>query len=93
VDRRIIRIIADTPELAVVQIQLAPLLQRQRASIDAAEDADLNTTIDGPIQWSTERNELDVYPDLSGISLYFRDPAGNSVELVTPGVWGLPSGW
>jgi catechol 2,3-dioxygenase-like lactoylglutathione lyase family enzyme len=28
-----------------------------------------------------------------GRSLYFRDPAGNSVELVTPGVWGLPSGW
>ena len=28
-----------------------------------------------------------------GKSLYFRDPAGNSVELVTPGVWGLPVGW
>jgi catechol 2,3-dioxygenase-like lactoylglutathione lyase family enzyme len=28
-----------------------------------------------------------------GKSLYFRDPAGNSVELVTPGVWGLPAGW
>jgi catechol 2,3-dioxygenase-like lactoylglutathione lyase family enzyme len=28
-----------------------------------------------------------------GKSLYFRDPAGNSVELVTPGVWDLPSGW
>ncbi len=28
-----------------------------------------------------------------GKFLYFRDPAGNSVELVTPGVWGLPSGW
>jgi catechol 2,3-dioxygenase-like lactoylglutathione lyase family enzyme len=28
-----------------------------------------------------------------GKSLYFRDPSGNSVELVTPGVWGLPSGW
>jgi catechol 2,3-dioxygenase-like lactoylglutathione lyase family enzyme len=26
-------------------------------------------------------------------SLYFRDPAGNAVELVTPGLWGLPSGW
>lgn len=25
-----------------------------------------------------------------GRSLYFRDPAGNSVELATPGVWGLP---
>jgi catechol 2,3-dioxygenase-like lactoylglutathione lyase family enzyme len=28
-----------------------------------------------------------------GRSLYFRDPAGNSIELITPGVWGLPSGW
>jgi catechol 2,3-dioxygenase-like lactoylglutathione lyase family enzyme len=28
-----------------------------------------------------------------GHSLYFRDPAGNSVELLTPGVWGLPAGW
>jgi catechol 2,3-dioxygenase-like lactoylglutathione lyase family enzyme len=28
-----------------------------------------------------------------GRSLYFRDPAGNSVELITPGVWGLPGGW
>ena len=27
-----------------------------------------------------------------GKSIYFRDPAGNSVELITPGVWGLPSG-
>lgn len=30
---------------------------------------------------------------LGGQSLYFRDPAGNSVELVTPGVWGTPAGW
>jgi len=28
-----------------------------------------------------------------GKSLYFRDPAGNSVELITPGVWRMPSGW
>jgi catechol 2,3-dioxygenase-like lactoylglutathione lyase family enzyme len=28
-----------------------------------------------------------------GRSLYFRDPAGNSVELITPGLWGLPNGW
>jgi catechol 2,3-dioxygenase-like lactoylglutathione lyase family enzyme len=25
-----------------------------------------------------------------GVSLYFRDPAGNSVELTTPKTWGLP---
>ena len=30
---------------------------------------------------------------LGGHSLYFRDPAGNSVELVTPGVWGTSAGW
>ena len=28
-----------------------------------------------------------------GKSIYFRDPAGNSVELITPGVWELPNGW
>jgi catechol 2,3-dioxygenase-like lactoylglutathione lyase family enzyme len=28
-----------------------------------------------------------------GKSIYFRDPAGNLAELVTPGVWGLPTGW
>ena len=28
-----------------------------------------------------------------GHSLYFRDPAGNSIELITPRVWGTPSGW
>lgn len=28
-----------------------------------------------------------------GRSLYVRDPAGNSLELVTPGLWGLASGW
>ena len=28
-----------------------------------------------------------------GRSLYFRDPSGNSLELVTPGLWGLPGGW
>jgi catechol 2,3-dioxygenase-like lactoylglutathione lyase family enzyme len=25
-----------------------------------------------------------------GRSLYFRDPAGNSLELTTPAIWGLP---
>jgi catechol 2,3-dioxygenase-like lactoylglutathione lyase family enzyme len=28
-----------------------------------------------------------------GRSLYFRDPAGNLVELVTPGIWGTQAGW
>ncbi|HVS38959.1 MAG TPA: VOC family protein [Gemmataceae bacterium] len=26
-------------------------------------------------------------------SIYFRDPAGNSVEIMTPGLWGLVDGW
>jgi catechol 2,3-dioxygenase-like lactoylglutathione lyase family enzyme len=37
--------------------------------------------------------EREVHWPRGGVSLYFRDPAGNSVELVTPGCWGLPSGW
>ena len=37
--------------------------------------------------------EKEVDWPLGGHSLYFRDPAGNSLELVTPGCWGLPSGW
>jgi catechol 2,3-dioxygenase-like lactoylglutathione lyase family enzyme len=28
-----------------------------------------------------------------GKSLYLRDADGNLVELITPGIWGLPSGW
>lgn len=27
-----------------------------------------------------------------GLSVYFRDPAGNSLELATPATWGLPDG-
>lgn len=37
--------------------------------------------------------EKEVQWPRGGRSLYFRDPAGNSVELITPGCWGLPSGW
>jgi catechol 2,3-dioxygenase-like lactoylglutathione lyase family enzyme len=37
--------------------------------------------------------EKEVQWPRGGHSLYFRDPAGNSVEVLTPGVWGLPSGW
>lgn len=37
--------------------------------------------------------EKEIHWPRGGRSLYFRDPAGNSAELVTPGCWGLPSGW
>jgi catechol 2,3-dioxygenase-like lactoylglutathione lyase family enzyme len=37
--------------------------------------------------------EKEVQWPSGGKSLYFRDPAGNLVELVTPRIWGLPSGW
>jgi catechol 2,3-dioxygenase-like lactoylglutathione lyase family enzyme len=39
------------------------------------------------------RIEQEVEWERGGRSLYFRDPAGNLVEILTPGVWGLPSGW
>ena len=34
--------------------------------------------------------EVDLAWPGGGHSLYFRDPAGNSVEIVTPDIWGLP---
>jgi catechol 2,3-dioxygenase-like lactoylglutathione lyase family enzyme len=37
--------------------------------------------------------EKEVHWPRGGTSLYFRDPAGNAVELLTPGLWGLPAGW
>ncbi len=37
--------------------------------------------------------ETEIKWPAGGRSIYFRDPAGNSVELITPGVWRLPSGW
>lgn len=37
--------------------------------------------------------EQEVRWPAGGQSVYFRDPAGNAVELLTPGVWGLPAGW
>jgi len=39
-------------------------------------------TIEQEVQWPR-----------GGHSLYFRDPAGNLVELITPGIWGTPAGW
>ena len=47
-------------------------------------------------QWLTD-NRIAIEKEVSwprgGASIYFRDPAGNSVELVTPGLWGTPAGW
>jgi catechol 2,3-dioxygenase-like lactoylglutathione lyase family enzyme len=37
--------------------------------------------------------EREVTWPLGGKSIYFRDPAGNLGELITPGVWGTPAGW
>jgi len=46
--------------------------------------------------WLAE-NEVPIETELrwpaGGTSIYVRDPAGNSVELLTPGVWGTPAGW
>lgn len=38
--------------------------------------ADCGVGIEAEVQWE------------DGHSIYFRDPAGNSVELATPGIWG-----
>ena len=46
--------------------------------------------------WLMDRGvaiEKEVTWPSGGSSIYFRDPAGNSVELVTPGTWGTPAGW
>jgi SAM-dependent methyltransferase len=37
--------------------------------------------------------EREIHWPLGGKSMYFRDPAGNLGELITPGVWGTPAGW
>jgi catechol 2,3-dioxygenase-like lactoylglutathione lyase family enzyme len=41
--------------------------------------ADLGATTEAEVEWPG-----------GGCSLYLRDPAGNSVELATPSIWGLP---
>jgi catechol 2,3-dioxygenase-like lactoylglutathione lyase family enzyme len=56
-------------------------------------DADALDAWRRKLQESGVAIEQEVEWPRGGRSIYFRDPAGNSVELVTPGVWGLPSGW
>jgi catechol 2,3-dioxygenase-like lactoylglutathione lyase family enzyme len=34
--------------------------------------------------------EREIQWPAGGRSIYFRDPAGNSVEIATPAVWGIP---
>ncbi|HUX85980.1 MAG TPA: VOC family protein [Chloroflexota bacterium] len=36
------------------------------------------------------RIEKEITWPSGGQSIYFRDPAGNSLELATPSIWGLP---
>jgi catechol 2,3-dioxygenase-like lactoylglutathione lyase family enzyme len=45
-----------------------------RARLEAA-----GVEIESDFQW----------PDGKGRSIYFRDPAGNSLEFADPGIWGL----
>lgn len=56
----------------------------EQASLDEWRNylQERNITIEQEVEWPS-----------GGRSIYFRDPSGNSVELVTPGVWRLPSGW
>jgi catechol 2,3-dioxygenase-like lactoylglutathione lyase family enzyme len=56
----------------------------------AAED--LDSWRDWLVDHSVVIEHEETWPH-GGHSLYFRDPAGNSVELITPGVWGLATGW
>jgi catechol 2,3-dioxygenase-like lactoylglutathione lyase family enzyme len=56
----------------------------------AAEDLDAWRERLQSLQVAIEHEEA---WERGGRSLYFRDPAGNSVELITPGLWGLPAGW
>jgi catechol 2,3-dioxygenase-like lactoylglutathione lyase family enzyme len=56
-------------------------------------DADALDAWRRKLQESGVAIEQEVEWPRGGRSIYFRDPAGNSVEMVTPGVWGLPSGW
>lgn len=52
-----------------------PALETWRARLEAA-----GVSIETELDWPT-----------GGRSLYFRDPDGNSLEIITSGSWGLPS--
>jgi catechol 2,3-dioxygenase-like lactoylglutathione lyase family enzyme len=62
-----------------------------------AGHAALGVSADSLDSWRSRLQGVTIEKEITwprgGTSLYFRDPAGNSVELVTPGCWGLPSGW
>jgi len=70
--------------LVVVSTSLAVALGVPAGSLSAWRER---------LAWHGVAIEKEVDWPRGGRSLYFRDPAGNSVEILTPGVWGLPSGW
>jgi catechol 2,3-dioxygenase-like lactoylglutathione lyase family enzyme len=49
--------------------------------------------LDAWLKWLTEKGVKvnDFYWPNGGRSLYFSDPAGNSLELTHPSIWGLPA--
>ena len=55
----------------------------------AVPEADLDAW-QGRLQLKGVAIEQEVSWPRGGRSLYFRDPAGNSLELATPRIWGLP---
>ena len=56
-------------------------------------DADALDAWRRKLQESSVAIEQEVVWPRRGSSIYFRDPAGTFVELITPGVWRLTSGW
>jgi catechol 2,3-dioxygenase-like lactoylglutathione lyase family enzyme len=54
----------------------------------AVRDADLPAWREHLVRYSVPIEKTIDWPG-GGQSLYFRDPAGNSLELATPRIWGL----
>src|SRR5215213_5945754 len=54
----------------------------------AVVESDLNAWVDRLRQHQTPVETIYDWPR-GGRSIYFRDPAGNSLEFATPSIWGL----